>query len=271
MGKSLVTQGRLKELMTFHPHTGLFTWNESRGRVKAGDIVGTEIKDGHMAARVDNKRYYLQQLVFIWFGESVPANIIHIDGDNSNNKRCNLISSVEHNVKRERIAPTQENLRRYFKYNPNTGVFTVREVMYNSSRKVGDVVGTLDKNSGYIKMKIDGKNYVQHRMAFIYMEGYEPIEVDHINHIKDDNRWENLREVTPAENQMNRPIQSNNTSGVTGVSLIKNKNLWLAHITVEGVHMRLGSSKDKDKAIAMRKEAEIQYGFHENHGKERVA
>lgn len=52
---------------------------------------------------------------------------------------------------------------------------------------------------------IHGYHYKASRLAWLYMTGEWPkYEMDHINHVKDDNRWVNLRDVTPAENCANR-------------------------------------------------------------------
>jgi hypothetical protein len=71
--------------------------------------------------------------------------------------------------------------------------------------KVGDTVGTYDGN-GYLDTRIGGKTYKLHRLAFLYMEGeFPPDQVDHINTVRSDNRWVNLRKYTQLEN-MNNPI-----------------------------------------------------------------
>lgn len=85
------------------------------------------------------------------------------------------------------------------------------------------------------------------------------IYVDHINHLSYDNRKINLRIVTNTQNQMNKIIQSNNTSGVPGVYYKKSDKRWEATISINNQKIYLGSSKDKNKTIKMRKEAEEKY------------
>ena len=75
------------------------------------------------------------------------------------------------------------------------------------------MAGTI-QNTGYIAIKIDGKLYLAHRLAYLYHAGYFPeLELDHINNIKTDNRLVNLREVTHWENQQNR-IDTKRNNGV---------------------------------------------------------
>jgi len=104
-----------------------------------------------------------------------------------------------------------------------------------------------------------------HRLAWLYMTGEWPEnQIDHINHIGTDNRWVNLRDTD--ENPMNRGMQGNNTSGFTGVSWHKYGKKWQAEMQVGGEHIHIGYFTNKQQAIDARKSANIEYGFHENHG-----
>ena len=112
-----------------------------------------------------------------------------------------------------------------------------------------------------------GKSYRAHRLAFLYMLGRLPDgEVDHINHIKDDNRWENLRDVTKQDNCKNLGLSKANTSGVTGVHFFKRDKKWRASITVDGKIINLGHYDGFDEACKVRKRAEIEHNYHSNHG-----
>ena len=97
---------------------------------------------------------------------------------------------------------TQERLKQLLNYDPETGIFT-RIISVSSNALKGDIAGWINGH-GYRQLSIDYKKYDCHRLAFLYMLGKLPNEeVDHINHIRSDNRWINLREVTRHENKKN--------------------------------------------------------------------
>jgi D-Tyr-tRNAtyr deacylase len=83
--------------------------------------------------------------------------------------------------------------------------------------------------------------------------------VDHIDRNKLNNHISNLRYASDSENQMNKSIQSNNTSGVIGVRFNKTKNKWIADIKKDGKSKHLGSFKTKEEAILARQKAEETY------------
>jgi len=94
------------------------------------------------------------------------------------------------------------------------------------------------------------------------------LQVDHINGDVTDNRWENLRLIYGGENQRNMKRAHNNTSGITGVVWDQSRALWHARIRLNQKDRFLGRFKSKDEAIAARKAAERQFGFHVNHGRD---
>lgn len=158
----------------------------------------------------------------------------------------------------------QELLKEYLSYDPDTGDFVwLRD---SKARKLKGMKAGYVQH-GYLKIQLLKKKYSAHRLAFLYMTGeLPPDQVDHINHVKDDNRWCNLRHASYADNAKNHPMQKNNTTGVVGVRWDRFKSLWFAGIKVDGNSIYLGRRKDKFEAICLRKSAEIKYGFHANHG-----
>jgi hypothetical protein len=76
-------------------------------------------------------------------------------------------------------------------------------------------------------------------------------DVDHINGVKSDNRWCNLREATRAENTSNTQIRITNTSGYKGVGWHKHHKKWSAQIRVDGYLYYLGLFDTPEEAAAM--------------------
>lgn len=84
--------------------------------------------------------------------------------------------------------------------------------------------------------------------------------VDHINGNTLDNRKLNLRVIDKRENNQNKfSYSNNNSSKISGVTYLKRKNIWVARIQVDGKRIFLGSSKDFEKTVSLRKQAEKRY------------
>lgn len=120
--------------------------------------------------------------------------------------------------------------------------------------------------AGYLVFMLGKTQYTVHRVIWAIQTGKWPIEVDHINHDKQDNRWCNLREVTHSSNGKNLSLKKNNTSGITGVVWNKERKKWQAQIAPNGKMITLGRFENLEDAIDARKKAELKYGFHSNHG-----
>ena len=160
---------------------------------------------------------------------------------------------------------TQKELKEVLHYDADSGVFTWLASRGNSV-KAGGVAGCLDKY-GYRVIQINGKLYLGHRLVFLYMTGkFPPDEVDHINHEPSDNRFVNLRHATRVENSRNRSMNSNNTSGFTGVYWHERTSKWRVRVRVNGKDKHLGLFTDMDDAIIARKKANVENEFHANHG-----
>lgn len=150
-----------------------------------------------------------------------------------------------------------------YRYDPETGLFThakdKRAGRGMVIAKAGDVAGSLDQK-GYVKFKIAGKNIKAHRLAWLLMTGDLPKgEIDHINGIKGDNRWVNLRDVSPSVNRQNiRKARADSATGVLGVSPYR-KNRYQATISVNGRSVRLGEFYSKEEASAAYWKAKQKY------------
>jgi len=159
---------------------------------------------------------------------------------------------------------TQNTLRELFDYNPLTGQFH-RKVIFARRHSVGALVG-VQHPKGYLKCGIGNKEYTLHRLAWLYLYGRMPEIVDHINGDRQDNRQENLREVNLSENSRNMKRSKANTSGFTGVGFDKARQKWKANIVANGkpISKRFDTL---EQAIEQRKAWNLQYDYHENHGR----
>ena len=109
-----------------------------------------------------------------------------------------------------------------------------------------------------------------HRMAFMWMEGRWPHEIDHINGDGTDNRWKNLREVTREQNQQNKRRQRHYKGkkllhGHMGIKW--NKGRYGARITANKRDFWIGTFDTLEEAIAARRKAEREHGFTARHGR----
>lgn len=162
---------------------------------------------------------------------------------------------------------THELLQKYFTYSPDTGEFhrTILRDRWGNETPLLKKVGTL-RDDGYLEINIFDTVYKSHRLAFLYMMGRWPNEVDHINGQRSDNRWCNLREVDKHENMKNRGINRNNKSGTSGITWFAQTGQWRVRISFDNTRISLGLFDTIDEAVAARKGAERLLGYHSNHG-----
>lgn len=160
-----------------------------------------------------------------------------------------------------------EEVAKLFTYDRETGVLYWRERTRYTTRHKG-VAGCKTKN-GYKHVRIKGKAYKEHRIIMMLCFGHIPdnAEIDHVNHIRDDNRLINLRFVTKLGNSRNQSVSSRNTTGVTGVYFRKSRNKFEAQIRVNNQVHFLGYYDTLEEAAAARAEANLKFKFHANHGK----
>lgn len=133
---------------------------------------------------------------------------------------------------------TQKRLIELVHYDPDTGVFTRRV-------KVGhEVVGSNPghiRSGGYIHFGVDYCKYAAHRLAWLYMTGRMPkLDIDHINRIRNDNRFCNLREISRSHNLENSVVAKshNKSTGILGA--YANGRGFISRICIRGKDMYLG-------------------------------
>lgn len=112
-----------------------------------------------------------------------------------------------------------------------------------------------DETNGYATSRY--YNTSMHR--YIMNAKGSDIIVDHKNRNKLDNRRGNLRIADKSLNAINADLRTHNTSGVTGVSYSRSKELWRSYINYKGNRIDLGWFKNKDDAIKSRLKAELKY------------
>jgi hypothetical protein len=166
----------------------------------------------------------------------------------------------------DELQATHKQLLEELHYDPETGAFTWLKA--GMGRSKSGKAGCKDSR-GYNRLRFKGKYYIGSRLAYFYMTGeWPPHHMDHINGVRDDDSWENLRSVTAQENNKNRKIHGNNKSGVLGVSWHKGNKKWQAMIrTSRETQTYLGNFDSFSDAVEARKAAEVEYGYHPNHGR----
>lgn len=151
----------------------------------------------------------------------------------------------------------QNRVKEAFDYKDGKLFWNIRK----KSIQIGDRVGGIHKHTGYRRLQLDKKTYLEHRIIFLFHHGYLPKEIDHINRIKTDNRIQNLRECTRNQNHMNLNKQKTNcgkgcSSKYKGVSWNKNAKKWSSIIKTNYKSIYLGYfDLEKDAAEAYNRKA----------------
>ena len=152
---------------------------------------------------------------------------------------------------------TQEIVKHYFELKDDC-LYWKNVVHLNQSKLIGQKAGSIH-STGYRHITFMGKQHKAHRLIWLYVYGYLPKEIDHINGDRQDNRLENLREVTRSQNQYNKVIQKNTVSGIKGVSWHKKSKSWVVRLCVEKQSKNFGYFKDIELAELVALEARDKY------------
>lgn len=134
------------------------------------------------------------------------------------------------------MKPTCGELKKILEYDASTGVFKWRIDL--GSAVAGDIAGYTNTD-GYVRIKINGKFYQAHRLAWLYVTGdWPPAKIDHANRVRNDNRWLNLRAATTGQNNANSVARS--SSGHKSVVWSKRDRIWLVMLKSNSKVLRGG-------------------------------
>jgi len=139
MATRTLTQDRLKELLSYDPDTGVFTWKVSMRGIKKGTSAGCQEKNRYLRISVDKTLHHAHRLAWLYVHGEWPKDVVdHINGDKSDN-RINNLQSVTQKV----------NVRKHGLFNTNTsGVTGVSWVKHRQKWRARDYSG---KSLGYFK------------------------------------------------------------------------------------------------------------------------
>ena len=138
--------------------------------------------------------------------------------------------------------PPLKDSQEFLAYDPDTGIFTWAKD--KGKMKAGAIAGNSTGSSGYWKIRFNKQNYLAHRLAYYFMTGDDPssMDVDHINGVRQDNRWCNLRLLNRSDNVANRRKCKNYQRTRGG--------RYIARIHLNYRHMHVGIFDTPEEATA---------------------
>ena len=136
--------------------------------------------------------------------------------------------------------------------------YFIRKSKVNRNTIIGSKAGYI-RDNGYVVVRVDNVDYLEHRLVWFYMTGEWPKEnIDHIDLNKTNNRFDNLREASPTENNFNCVARKTSKSGFKGIRLFKGK--YRVRITINNKEIYIGSFLSLEEAIAARNAKGLEIG-----------
>lgn len=242
--KPQLTPERVREVWEYNSQTGHLTWRIKVGRsTRIGRQAGRLDQCGYRIVTLGGRMYSAARLAYAHHHGKWPrGKLVHINGDGDDNRIENL------RFQKDQREITLELVQELLAYEETTGVLRWLKSRSNVV-KVGDIAGKKN-DAGYLVVRLNKKHYRAHRIAWLLTYGEWPASgIDHVNGDRSDNRIENLRLATAAQNGMNSRRPSGNTSGHKGVCYYKARDSWISYITANGKRHHLGYFKSKRAAI----------------------
>lgn len=182
-------------------------------------------------------------------------------------------------TQKQKDALPHDELTKLLDYDPETGEFTWKpregdemSIKTWNGRYAGKRAGYVEYSDPtwiHRRIGIKGLKYKEPQVVWFYMTGEWPPEdmiIDHENRDATDNRWENLRLVTPSQNSMNMSMKKSNTSGISGVNWSKASNKWMVRLKHDGTRHYLGCYETLEEAEKVVNEFRETHGSEEGHG-----
>lgn len=252
--RAVLSYSEVSRLLSYDPETGDIRWRvrPHRSRVKPGNLAGCIHPEGYRLLSVCSVQMAAHVLAWFLLNHEWPDVchvVLHRNGDRLDNRAANL--------SRGERAPSGE-FSDLVSYDPESGQFAWK---YAATAK-GDLLkgepGWTNAD-GYVVIGSGRRFVMAHRLAYEIMTG-RPFpagrDIDHINGLRSDNRWANLRIASRSQNNMNAKVREDNSSGHKGVSFDRARKQWAAEIRAFGERHHLGRFDRIEDAIAARQRAE---------------
>jgi len=252
-----------------------------RGKDHTGQVFGhlTVIGEAPKHVSIPQRRVFVRCVCGVEKDVNLPALVA------GNTKSCGCKSSeaMKAHWVNERPAikrtPTHAEVEAFLRYDPSTGrlFWKPRSAEYFPSQRSCDVwnaqwaekqAGGFDKN-GYVVIGIFSRCIRAHRLIYFMIHGEWPTEqIDHINGVKSDNRWRNLRPASSKGNQRNQTRPITNTSGIKGLVYDTRRGTWYFQMRRDdgSRYSKTGFLTKEAAAQECRRVREMLHGEFANHG-----
>lgn len=253
-----ITKEEILAQLSYEEESGKFFRISGRCKGKEAAYI---TKDGFVLVKLNNLLYPAHHIAWVLHNKMYPISVVvHLNGNRQDNRYSNLEARdnpPNRSRKAKREILSRERLLSLLQYDANSGVFIWRKSLGCRGATKGKIAGHVCKTTGYNILSVDWVRYQAHRLAWFYMTCVWPTyEIDHINGVRSDNRWENLREADAAQQSWNSGVRTDNTSGKTGVSKIKGRDVYRAYIQKHGKVKSLGHFPNFEEAKTTRIKAE---------------